>query len=181
MKRQQKREDGSRQENFAALQLLHDPQVGRGGALGLGWGATGLGCCWQRARPPPRCRESATARPVPRLGPLLPTIPGMHCSLASMAHPTPHRPTPLPQGFAEKLFKRLQKGHERFEARMAVLNVVSRCVGVHKLLLLNFYPFLQVPSHSLGVGVGHGCGVAGPGPGAVCGGLCVVDALLLRV
>lgn len=25
-----------------------------------------------------------------------------------------------------------------------MLNVVSRVVGVHKLLLLNFYPFLQV-------------------------------------
>jgi protein SDA1 len=73
VKRQQRREDGSRHESFAALQLLHDPQ-----------------------------------------------------------------------GFAEKLFKRLQGGRERFEARIAMLNVVSRAVGVHKLLLLNFYPFLQV-------------------------------------
>jgi hypothetical protein len=48
------------------------------------------------------------------------------------------------QGFAEKLFKRLQHGHERFETRMAMLNLISRTVGVHKLLLLNFYPFLQV-------------------------------------
>ena len=49
----------------------------------------------------------------------------------------------MPYGFAEKLFKRLQGGHERFETRLAMVNVVSRAVGVHKLLLLNFYPFLQ--------------------------------------
>ncbi|KAL4448816.1 hypothetical protein ABPG77_007533 [Micractinium sp. CCAP 211/92] len=48
-----------------------------------------------------------------------------------------------PQGWAEKLFRRLQGGRERFEARIALVNVVSRTVGVHKLLLLNFYPFLQ--------------------------------------
>lgn len=48
-----------------------------------------------------------------------------------------------PQGWAEKLFRRLQGGRERFEARIALVNVVSRAVGVHKLLLLNFYPFLQ--------------------------------------
>ena len=48
-----------------------------------------------------------------------------------------------PQGFAEKLFRRLQGGHERFETRLAMLSVVSRAVGVHKLRLLNFYPFLQ--------------------------------------
>eukprot|EP00887_Chlorella_sp_A99_P007365 scaffold2.g7365.t1 len=48
-----------------------------------------------------------------------------------------------PQGFAERLFARLQGGRERFEARLALMNVVSRAVGVHKLLLLNFYPFLQ--------------------------------------
>ncbi|KAL4857462.1 hypothetical protein ACK3TF_002330 [Chlorella vulgaris] len=72
VKRQQRKEDGTRHETFAALQLLHDPQ-----------------------------------------------------------------------GFAEKLFKRLQHGHERFETRMAMLNLISRTVGVHKLLLLNFYPFLQ--------------------------------------
>lgn len=48
-----------------------------------------------------------------------------------------------PQGWAEKLFRRLQGGRERFEARIALVNVISRTVGTHKLLLLNFYPFLQ--------------------------------------
>ena len=60
------------------------------------------------------------------------------------------------QGFAEKLFKRLSGSHERFETRIAILNVVSRCIGVHKLLILNFYPFLQV-----GVCDGGGQALAG--------------------
>lgn len=48
-----------------------------------------------------------------------------------------------PQAFAEKLFYRLQKGGERFETRLAIMAVTSRAIGIHKLLLLNFYPFLQ--------------------------------------
>lgn len=63
------------------------------------------------------------------------------------------------QGFAEKLFKRLQGGHERFETRLAMLNVVSRAVGVHKLLLLNFYPFLQASRGALSA---RGAGCTGP-------------------
>ena len=48
------------------------------------------------------------------------------------------------QSFAEKLFARLQhSGGERFEARLAMVSLVSRVVGVHRLLLVNFYPFLQ--------------------------------------
>ena len=48
------------------------------------------------------------------------------------------------QTFAEKLFVRLQKsGGERMETRMAVITLISRVVGVHRLMLLNFYPFLQ--------------------------------------
>ena len=37
-----------------------------------------------------------------------------------------------PQTFAEKLFSRMQTGHEKFETRMAMIQVVSRVVGVHK-------------------------------------------------
>lgn len=62
---------------------------------------------------------------------------------ASPLTPMPTHPPACHQGFAEKLFRRLQGGHERFETRLAMLAVVSRAVGVHKLLLLNFYPFLQ--------------------------------------
>ncbi|MQL68154.1 hypothetical protein Taro_000425 [Colocasia esculenta] len=47
------------------------------------------------------------------------------------------------QGFAEKLFSRLQKCNERFEVKMMMLQVVARTVGLHQLVLLNFYPFLQ--------------------------------------
>ncbi|XP_010929853.1 uncharacterized protein [Elaeis guineensis] len=47
------------------------------------------------------------------------------------------------QGFAEKLFSRLQKCNERFEVRMMMLKVIARTVGLHHLILLNFYPFLQ--------------------------------------
>lgn len=47
------------------------------------------------------------------------------------------------QGFAEKLFSRLQTCNERFEVKMMMLKVISRTVGLHRLLLLNFYPYLQ--------------------------------------
>ncbi|CAL9073749.1 unnamed protein product [Musa textilis] len=47
------------------------------------------------------------------------------------------------QGFAEKLFSRLQRCNERFEDRMMMLKVIARTVGLHRLILLNFYPFLQ--------------------------------------
>lgn len=48
------------------------------------------------------------------------------------------------QTFAEDLFKRLNKSlGEKFEVRMAMMNLISRVIGVHKLLLLNFYLFMQ--------------------------------------
>ena len=48
-----------------------------------------------------------------------------------------------PQGFAEKLLSKLRSGHDRFESRVTMMTVLSRTIGVHKLLVLNFYPFLQ--------------------------------------
>jgi len=48
-----------------------------------------------------------------------------------------------PQGFAEKLLVRLRTGNESFETRLAMMTILSRAIGVHKLLVLNFYPFLQ--------------------------------------
>ncbi|XAR48128.1 hypothetical protein NMG60_11030845 [Bertholletia excelsa] len=47
------------------------------------------------------------------------------------------------QGFAERLFSRLQKCNERFEVKMMMLKVIARTVGLHRLILLNLYPFLQ--------------------------------------
>lgn len=50
-----------------------------------------------------------------------------------------------PQGFVEKLFSRLKdpKSDQKFEVRMMMLKVIARTVGLHRLLLLNFYPYLQ--------------------------------------
>ncbi|KAK6160301.1 hypothetical protein DH2020_003682 [Rehmannia glutinosa] len=47
------------------------------------------------------------------------------------------------QGFVEKLFSRLQSSNERFEVKMMMLKVIARTVGLHHLILLNFYPYLQ--------------------------------------
>ncbi|GAB4828877.1 hypothetical protein Ancab_018537 [Ancistrocladus abbreviatus] len=47
------------------------------------------------------------------------------------------------QGFAERLFSRLQSCNEKFEVKMMMLKVIARTVGLHRLILLNFYPFLQ--------------------------------------
>ncbi|XP_027334227.1 protein SDA1 homolog [Abrus precatorius] len=47
------------------------------------------------------------------------------------------------QGFVEKLFSRLQKCNERFEVKMMMLKLIARTVGLHQLILLSFYPFLQ--------------------------------------
>ncbi|KAM7274756.1 hypothetical protein ACFE04_016622 [Oxalis oulophora] len=47
------------------------------------------------------------------------------------------------QGFVEKLFTRLQNCNERFETKMMMLKVISRTIGLHRLILLNFYPYLQ--------------------------------------
>ncbi|XP_068665016.1 uncharacterized protein [Aristolochia californica] len=47
------------------------------------------------------------------------------------------------QEFAEKLFSRLHTCNERFEVKMMMLKVIARTVGLHQLVLLNFYPFVQ--------------------------------------
>ena len=48
-----------------------------------------------------------------------------------------------PQDFAEKLFKQLEKTTERFEVKLMMIDLISRLVGIHKLILLNFYPFMK--------------------------------------
>ncbi|KAH6809911.1 ARM repeat superfamily protein, partial [Perilla frutescens var. frutescens] len=47
------------------------------------------------------------------------------------------------QGFAEKLFSRLQSSNQRVEVKMMMLKVIARTVGLHHLILLNFYPYIQ--------------------------------------
>lgn len=48
-----------------------------------------------------------------------------------------------PQGFAEKLFKETERSNDRFEVKLMAMNLIGRLVGIHELVLLNFYPFLQ--------------------------------------
>ncbi|XP_034950262.1 protein SDA1 homolog isoform X2 [Chelonus insularis] len=48
-----------------------------------------------------------------------------------------------PQDFAEKLFKQVEKNNDRFEVKLMSLDVVSRLIGIHNLLILNFYPYIQ--------------------------------------
>ncbi|KAI9138407.1 SDA1-domain-containing protein [Paraphysoderma sedebokerense] len=48
-----------------------------------------------------------------------------------------------PQTFAEKLFSRLKSSTEPFEVRLKLMNLISRLVGLHKLMIFPFYTFLQ--------------------------------------
>ncbi|KAJ2232309.1 Severe Depolymerization of Actin [Coemansia sp. RSA 485] len=58
-----------------------------------------------------------------------------------------------PQGFAEKLFARVQSSAtstkrggsttDRFEVRLVLLKLISRLMGHHQLQLMAFYPFFQ--------------------------------------
>ncbi|KAL6501477.1 hypothetical protein OROGR_026610 [Orobanche gracilis] len=44
------------------------------------------------------------------------------------------------QGFSEKLFSRLQSSsNEKFEAKTMMLKVIARTIGLHHLVLLDFY------------------------------------------
>ncbi|KAN0011775.1 hypothetical protein ACTFIU_007342 [Dictyostelium citrinum] len=48
-----------------------------------------------------------------------------------------------PQGYCDKLFNVLVKTTEKFETRIMIMNFISRLIYVHKLMVYNFYPFLQ--------------------------------------
>lgn len=106
----------------------------------------------------------------------------LYFSLLNQDSRTSESPCDLLQGFAERLFSRLQNCNERFEVlaltkikhafllhdkgvlmihfyvfpcllfstislcaqvKMMMLKVISRTVGLHRLILLNLYPFLQ--------------------------------------
>ena len=45
--------------------------------------------------------------------------------------------------FAERLFRQLESSNERFEVKLLQQDLLSRLIGLHQLLLLNFYPYLQ--------------------------------------
>jgi len=48
-----------------------------------------------------------------------------------------------PQGYCDKLFNVLQKTTVKFETRVLIMNFISRLIFTHKLIVYNFYPFLQ--------------------------------------
>jgi len=48
-----------------------------------------------------------------------------------------------PQDFVERLFRQLESSNERFEVKLLHQDLLSRLIGLHQLLLLNFYPYLQ--------------------------------------
>ena len=47
-----------------------------------------------------------------------------------------------PQAFVEKLFVKLRKSNERYEVKLLMMRLISRMIGRHQLILLQFYPFL---------------------------------------
>ncbi len=102
-------------ESFAALHLLHDPQVSCSPNSASDHTA-------HAARPCPLLPFRALFAQGGQGGPLTPAahVATRVCVCAR------------PQTFAERLFARLQSGNERFETRMAIMSLVSRVIGVHK-------------------------------------------------
>jgi protein SDA1 len=47
-----------------------------------------------------------------------------------------------PQSCAENLFSKLKKSNDQYEVKLYMLRLVSRLIGRHNLLLLQFYPFV---------------------------------------
>jgi protein SDA1 len=47
-----------------------------------------------------------------------------------------------PQDLAEKLFWKLETLTEKFEVKLMLLELVSRLIGTHQLIILNFYPYI---------------------------------------
>jgi protein SDA1 len=48
-----------------------------------------------------------------------------------------------PQDFADRLFRLLKQTRAAFEVRLMIMNLISRLVACHQLVVLNFYPFMQ--------------------------------------
>jgi protein SDA1 len=58
-----------------------------------------------------------------------------------------------PQELAESLYTKLRQSGEKFDVKLLVMNFISRLIGCHKLILLNFYSFVQkyLTSHQIEV------------------------------
>jgi protein SDA1 len=48
-----------------------------------------------------------------------------------------------PTDFTERLFAQAKKARDKFDVKMMMLNMIGRLISTHRLILLNFYPFLQ--------------------------------------
>ena len=46
------------------------------------------------------------------------------------------------QTFAEKLFNKLRKSNDQYEVKLLMMRLISRMVGRHQLILLQFYPYI---------------------------------------
>lgn len=44
------------------------------------------------------------------------------------------------QSFVEKLFNKLRKSNDRYEVKLLMMRLISRMIGRHQLMLLQFYP-----------------------------------------
>lgn len=47
-----------------------------------------------------------------------------------------------PQNYADRLFAKLRKSNDKYEVKLLMLRLVSRLIGRHSLLILQFYPFI---------------------------------------
>lgn len=47
-----------------------------------------------------------------------------------------------PQSYAEKLFFKLRKSHDKYEVKLLMMRLISRLIGRHQLLILQFYPHI---------------------------------------
>jgi len=48
-----------------------------------------------------------------------------------------------PQGYAEKVFGALKRSNHAFEIKIGIMNLVSRLISANKLMIHNFYSFMQ--------------------------------------
>lgn len=44
--------------------------------------------------------------------------------------------------YAERLFAKLKKSNDKYDVKLLMLRLVSRLIGRHRLLLLQFYPYV---------------------------------------
>merc|ERR1712226_611508 len=53
-----------------------------------------------------------------------------------------------PQTLAEKLLKKLMNYNGKFHIKLMMMDLISRMIGLHQLMLLNFYPYIQRYLHA---------------------------------